>query len=53
MKLDAVTQSEWLLLYILNTLPEEIARTTFVIIHVPLFSLIFWLTFHEVSHIRE
>jgi len=52
-ELDAVTQSEWRLLYILNTLPEEIARTAFVIIHVPLFSLIFWLTFHEVLHIRE
>ncbi len=53
MKLDAVTQSEWRLLYILNTLPEEIARTAFVIIHVPLFFLIFWLTFYEVLHIRE
>ncbi len=52
-ELDAVTQSEWHLLYILNNLPEQIAATTFVLAHVPLFAIIFWLAFNENTNIRE
>jgi len=52
-ELDAVTQSEWHLLYILNRLPEDIAATAFVFLHVPLFAIIFWLVFNENFHTRE
>jgi len=52
-ELDAVSQSEWHLLYILNRLPEGIARDMFISAHVPLFTLIFWLTFNEKSIVRE
>lgn len=52
-ELDAVTQSEWHLLYILNSLPEQIAATSFVIIHVPFFAIIFWLGFNEKTRVRE
>ncbi len=46
-ELDAVSQSEWRLLYILRDLPEEISKNTFVALHVPLFAIIFWLVFNE------
>jgi hypothetical protein len=52
-ELDAVTQSEWHLLYILNNLPEQIAATSFVAIHVPFFAIIFWLGFNKEKSIRE
>jgi len=52
-ELDAVTQSEWHLLYILNRLPEQVASTTFVFIHVPLFAIIFGLVFIEKPHIKQ
>lgn len=52
-ELDAVTQSEWHLLYILNSLPEQIAATSFVAIHVPFFAIIYWLGFNENTRIRE
>lgn len=52
-ELDAVTQAEWHLLYILRDMPEESAAKTFVVIHVLLFALIFWLVFNANSNIRE
>lgn len=52
-ELDAVTQSEWHLLYILNKLPETIAASTFVVAHVPLFMIIFGLGFNENPKVRE
>lgn len=52
-ELDAVTQSEWHLLYILNNLPEDIAASTFVVAHAPLFAIIFWLAFNENPNIKE
>ena len=52
-ELDAVTQSEWHLLYILNNLPEQIAADTFVVLHVPLFTIIFWLGFNGNPKVRE
>ena len=51
-ELDAVNQSEWHLLYILRDLPEEMAAKTFIVIYVPLFAIIIWLTFNEKSNIR-
>ncbi len=52
-ELDAVTQAEWRLLYILRDMPEEAAAKTFVVIHVPLFAVIFWLVFNTNPSIRE
>lgn len=52
-ELDAVTQSEWHLLYILNNLPEQIAANTFVVAHVPLFTIIFWLGFNENLKVKK
>jgi hypothetical protein len=52
-ELDAVTQAEWHLLYILNNLPETIAADTFVVAHVPLFTIIFWLGFNGNPQVRE
>jgi hypothetical protein len=52
-ELDAVTQSEWRLLYILRDLPDHTASSAFVFIHVPLFAIIFGLVFNEKLNIRE
>ena len=52
-ELDAVTQKEWHLLYILRDLPEQLASNAFVIIHLPLFAIIVWLVFNEKTNIRE
>lgn len=52
-ELDAVTQSEWRLLYVLRGLPEELAETAFVALHVPLFALIVGLCHHPQQSLRE
>ena len=52
-ELDAVSQSEWHLLYMLNNLPEQIAQDIFVILHVPLFAIILGLTFNEKPVIKK
>jgi hypothetical protein len=51
-ELDAVTQSEWRLLYILRRLPESLASSAFVALHVPLMAGILWLTTHESESVR-
>jgi hypothetical protein len=45
-ELDAVTQSEWRLLYVLRDLSDALARSWFVALHVPLFWAILLLTHH-------
>lgn len=52
-ELDAVTQSEWRLLYVLRGLPDELAETLFVALHVPLFALMVWLYQHPRERLRE
>jgi hypothetical protein len=51
-ELDAMTQSEWRLLFILRRLPEEMASSTFVIAHIPLIAALLWLTHNESSPIQ-
>lgn len=46
-ELDAMTQSEWRLLPILRHLPEHIASSTFVVVHIPLIAALLWLTSNE------
>ena len=52
-ELDAMTQHEWRLLYVLRDLPEELARQSFVALHVPLFVILIWLTAHPQPRLRE
>jgi hypothetical protein len=43
-ELDAVTHSEWRLLIGLRSQPDETALPLFVVLHVPLFFTILWLS---------
>jgi len=47
-ELDAMTQSEWRLLYVLRSLGDEQGRWWFVALHVPLFWALIALT-HQAS----
>jgi hypothetical protein len=46
-ELDAMTQAEWRLLFILSSLPEVIAEVVFVLLHIPLVAGLLWLTNSE------
>jgi hypothetical protein len=52
-ELDAMTQSEWLLLYVLRDLVEPEARWWFVAIHVPLFWALIALTHHAQAKLQS
>jgi hypothetical protein len=52
-ELDAMTRSEWRLLYILRSLSDDDGRWWFVAIHGPLFGLMIWLTGHVSTSIRN
>ena len=52
-ELDAIAQSEWRLLFILRNLPEQIAPSAFVIIHIPLITVLLWLTNNESQSIKN
>ena len=52
-ELDAMTQAEWRLLFILRGLPEATAETAFVLLHIPLVAGLLWLTNHEVPEIKR
>lgn len=52
-ELDAMTQSEWKLLFILKNLPEQIAPSVFVVIHIPLIAALLWLTNNESQFIKN
>ncbi|MBV6627415.1 MAG: hypothetical protein KI793_31485 [Rivularia sp. (in: Bacteria)] len=52
-ELDAMTQSEWRLLFILRNLPEQSASDAFVILHVPLIAVLLWLTNNESEIIKN
>ncbi|MGB7087057.1 MAG: DUF6713 family protein [Phormidesmis sp.] len=46
-ELDAVAQSEWKILFVLRSLSEPIAASTFVAMHVPLVAILLYLTHHK------
>ena len=46
-ELDAMTQSEWRLLYVLRSLSDEQGRWWFVALHIPLFWALIALTHHS------
>lgn len=51
-ELDAVHKREWRLLFVLRKMADEPARRTFVLLHVPLFALLLWLTAHSNATVR-
>jgi hypothetical protein len=52
-ELDAVTHSEWRLLFILRSQPDGIASPWFVALHVPLFFAILWLSHFPREAVRK
>ncbi len=52
-ELDAMTQAEWRILFILSRLPEAIAEVTFVLVHIPLVAGLLWLTNNEAPAVRR
>ncbi len=52
-ELDAMTQSEWRLLYVLRSLTDEQGRWWFVAIHIPLFWALVALTHHANDHVQR
>jgi len=51
-ELDAIYRHEWRIFPFLNKLKENIAAYIFIIIHIPLFFIIFWLSFHSEPIVR-
>jgi hypothetical protein len=52
-ELDAMTQSEWRLLYVLRSLSDNEARWWFVAIHIPLFWALIALTHHAQARVQR
>jgi len=52
-ELDAVTHSEWRLLFLIRDLPDATASPLFVALHVPLFFAILWLSQTPREHLRS
>lgn len=52
-ELDAMTQSEWRLLYVLRDLNDYQARWWFVALHVPLFWALIGLTHHAKANVQR
>ena len=52
-ELDAVTHSEWRLLFGLRDLPDPAAASAFVAFHVPLFFLVLWLSHHPTPRLSS
>ena len=52
-ELDAMTQSEWRLLYALRSLSDEQGRWWFVATHVPLFWALIALTHHASEYVQR
>jgi hypothetical protein len=52
-ELDAVTHSEWRLLFVLRSMPDHAASQLFVALHVPLFFAVLWLSAHRKATVRN
>lgn len=52
-ELDAITHSEWRLLFVLGNMPDATALPLFVVLHVPLFFSIMWLSQHQNARVRN
>lgn len=51
-ELDAVARHEWRLLPILSQLNDVDGLKAFVLLHIPIFAILFWLTGHRSDEIR-
>ena len=51
-QLDAVANHEWRIMPILRSLPEEIAFTAFVMLHIPIFAVLLALVFSSDDRVR-
>ena len=51
-ELDAVARHEWRLLPVLNKLNDDSGLIVFVLLHIPAFTLLIWLTGHHTEKIR-
>ena len=52
-ELDAITQAEWRLLFVLRRFPDLLARNLFVMLHVPIVAVLLWLTQHPSEVVRR
>ncbi len=52
-ELDAVARAEWKILPLLSSLPDDVAFPLFVVLHVPLFALLLWLTGNLDHRLRQ
>ncbi|EDX87714.1 hypothetical protein S7335_5424 [Synechococcus sp. PCC 7335] len=52
-ELDAMTQAEWRLLFILRQFPDLLARNLFVTLHVPVVAILLWLIQHPSTVVRR
>ncbi len=52
-ELDAVARAEWQLLPVLSSLNDEAGLVWFVLLHIPLFWLVFWLGNHTQFGLRN
>jgi len=52
-ELDAMTNSEWLVLPFLNLLSDELGQRVFVLLHIPLFAVLVALIASERASVRE
>lgn len=51
-ELDAIARHEWRMLPVLSDLPDLTGRYWFILLHIPLFALLFWLTGHPAPTFR-
>lgn len=52
-ELDAMTQAEWRLLFILRRFSDQLASNLFVMLHVPAVAILLWLTQHPSKVVRR
>ncbi len=52
-ELDAVLHSEWKLLFVLRSLDGDVASSAFIVLHLPLFVLFFWLGHHVNDKVQQ
>ena len=52
-EIDAATKGEWRMLPGLSLLNDDAGLFWFVLLHIPLFALIFWLSYHRQTVLRE
>jgi len=52
-EMDAIAHKEWRILYFFRKLPENIASSLFIAIHVPAIAFLIGLAHHELSIVQQ